>query len=141
MATPLACACRDGESCLSAGKHPCDLRWPEMATADPKQAARWWRPLEPGETLPVDWRPQANVGAVMGEKYFITDVDTDAGKQGEESLARLVAEHGEAMPATLTYQTGGGGRQYVLLVPEGIEVRSSASKLASGIDIKGYNGY
>ena len=141
MASQYACACRDGESCPSPGKHPCDLRWPEVATSDPEQAARWWRQLEPGETLPVDWRPQANVGVVTGEKYFILDVDTDAGKQGEASLARLVAEGGEAMPATLTYRTGGGGRQHIMAIPEGIEVRSSNSKLADGIDVKGVRSY
>jgi Bifunctional DNA primase/polymerase, N-terminal len=142
MRDKLACACRDGESCRSAGKHPVDLRWPETATSDPEQAARWWRPLEPGEINPVDWRPQANIGAMTGERHFITDVDTDAGKHGKESLARLIAEGGgEEMPATLTYQTGGGGDQYIMLIPEGVEVRSSNGKLADGIDIKGVRGF
>ena len=78
----------------------------------------------------------------MGERHFITDVDTDAGKPGEESLARLVSDRGgEGMPATLTYQTGGGGRQYITLIPEGVEVRSSNGKLAGGIDIKGVRSY
>jgi hypothetical protein len=142
MAGPVACACRDGESCMNPGKHPCDLRWPEMATSDPEQAARWWRPPEPGVILPVDWRPWANIGFLTGERRFVTDIDTDAGKAGERSLAQLIEQGGgEPMPPTLTYQTGGGGRQYVLLVPEGIEVRSSASKIASGIDIKGLRSY
>jgi len=135
-----ACACRDGISCPSAGKHPADLRWPETATSDPERAARWWRPVEPREKL-TDWRPLAGVGARMGSRHFILDVDTDAGKAGEQSLARLVAEHGEAMPATLAYQTGGGGRQHIMLIPPGIEVRSSASKLGDNLDIKGMNGY
>ena len=142
MKDKVTCACRDGESCGSAGKHPVDLRWPEVATSDPEQAARWWRPLQPGETLPTDWRPQANIGAMMGDRHFITDVDTDAGKQGDESLARLIAEGGgEQMPDTLSYKTGGGGRQYIMLCPPGVEVRNSTSDLADGIDIRGYNGY
>jgi hypothetical protein len=142
MADKASCACRQGESCANPGKHPVDKGWPEMATSDPEQAARWWRKLEPSETLPVDWYPRANIGAVMGERHFITDVDVDAGKQGNASLERLIAESGgEAMPETLTYQTGGGGRQAVTLVPEGTEVRSSASKLAPGIDIKGVRSF
>jgi bifunctional DNA primase/polymerase-like protein len=141
MADSRACACRDGESCMTRGKHPVDLRWPEVATSDPERAARWWRKLEPEETLPIDWRPKANVGVRTGEKHFITDIDTDGSKPGEESLARLAEQHAEAMPETLAYQTGGGGRQYVLLVPDGTEVRNSASALAAGIDVRGYNGY
>ena len=140
MATPLACACRSGESCQTPGKHPVDLRWPEMATSDPEQAARWWRKLGPGDKL-IDWRPRANIGAMMSGKHFITDIDVGEGKPGDVSLARLVAEHGEDLPATLMWQTGGGGRQCMTLVPEGIEVRNSASALAPGIDIRGYNGY
>ena len=143
MRDKVTCACRDGESCHAGpGKHPCDLRWPQVATSDPEQASRWWRPLQPGEINPVDWRPQANVGAVMGDRHFILDVDVDGGKKGGESLARLIAEHdGEVMPATLAYRTGGGGRQYIMLCPPGTEVRNSASGLADGIDIRGYNGY
>jgi hypothetical protein len=141
MKNAVACACRDGESCVNPGKHPVDLRWPEVATSDPERAARWWRKLGPGDAL-TDWRPAANIGYRTGIRHFTTDIDTDDGKPGEESLARLIEQGGgKAMPLTLTWQTGGGGRQYVTLVPEGIEVRSSASKLAPGIDIRGFNGY
>ena len=135
-----ACACRDGSSCPSPGKHPVDAGWPQVATSDPERAARWWRLLAPREKV-TDWRPQANIGARMGSRHFIVDVDTDGGKVGEQSLARLASEHGEDLPPTLAYRTGGGGRQHVMLVPPGIEVRSSASKLAPDIDVKGLNGY
>ena len=139
-----SCSCRQGELCepRSMGKHPVDLRWPEMATSDPEHAARWWRPPEPDQTLPCDWRPRANIGYRTGGGRFITDVDTDDGKQGADSLAALVEQGGgEAMPPTLCYQTGGGGTQHVTLAPKDVEVRNSASKIAPGIDIRGYNGY
>ena len=138
------CACVQGALCdpKSMGKHPCDLRWPEAASDDPEHAARWWRPPEPDQTFTTDWRPRANVGIAMRGKHFITDIDVDAGKQGEESLARLIDEHGgEEMPATLTWQTGGGGRQRVTLAPEGVDVRNSGSEIAPDIDIRGFNGY
>ena len=138
------CACVQGALCdpKSMGKHPCDLRWPEAASDDPEHAARWWRPPEPDQTFTTDWRPRANIGIAMRGKHFITDIDVDAGKQGEESLARLIDEHGgEEMPATLTWQTGGGGRQRVTLAPEGVDVRNSGSEIAPDIDIRGFNGY
>ena len=142
MEDNVACACRQGESCENPGNHPVDVGWPEVATSDPEQAARWWRKLEPGTLIPVDWRPRANVGIAMSGKHFITDVDVDAGKQGDASLERLVEQGGgEAMPDTMSWQTGGGGRQSVLLAPEGVEIRNSASKIAPDIDIKAPGGY
>ena len=146
MASETACSCRQGELCdlgnngKGMAKHPCDLRWPEVATSDPEQAARWWRPPQPGEPA-TDWRPRANVGYRTGGRRFTTDVDTDDGKPGAASLARLEEQGGEKMPVTLTYRTGGGGTQYVTLAPEGVEVRNSASKIAPGIDLRGYNGF
>lgn len=141
MASKVACACRQGELCEAPGKHPYDTGWPETATSDPEQAARWWRKLGPGDKL-IDWRPLANIGIAMKGKHFITDVDVDAGKQGDASLERLVEQGGgEAMPDTMSWQTGGGGRQSVLLAPEGVEIRNSASKIAPDIDIKAPGGY
>ncbi len=88
------CQCPAGKDCDSPGKHPMDRQWPAVATSDPDQAARWWRP-RPDETLPTDWRPWANIGVVMGVLYFILDVDTDGGKVGDYSLSTLLAFHGE----------------------------------------------
>ena len=137
------CSCVQGALCdpRSMGKHPVDLRWPEVASDDPEHAARWWRPPEPDQTFPSDWRPRANIGYRTGGGRFITDVDTDDGKPGADSLAGLIDQGCEEMPATLCYRTGGGGTQYIMLAPDGIEVRNSASKIAPGIDIRGYNGY
>ena len=142
MKNSQACACVQGELCdpKAKGKHPYDLRWPESATSDPEQAARWWRPLAPGEEK-IDWRPTANVGTLLGERHFLFDVDTDGDKQGSASQARLEREGGEELPATLTYQTGGGGRGRIMAIPPGTEVRSSASKIAPDIDIKSIRSY
>lgn len=138
------CACVQGSLCdpKSMGKHPVDLRWPEEASDDPEHAARWWRPPEPDQTFQIDWRPRSNVGIAMRGKHFITDIDVDAGKQGNASLERLIDEHGgQQMPPTLGWQTGGGGRQRITLVPEGVDVRNSTSEIAPDIDIRGFNGY
>ena len=136
------CACPAGVWCESIAKHPCDVKWPAAASDDPEHAARWWRPPEPDQTIPCDWRPRANVGVAMRRKHLITDIDVGEGKHGEESLARLIAEHGgEEMAPTLEWQTGSGGRQRVTLAPGGADVRNSASAIAPGIDIRGFNGF
>ena len=136
------CACPKGAWCESIAKHPVDMRWPEAASDDPEHAARWWRPPEPDQTIPVDWRPRSNVGVAMRCKHFITDIDVGPGKHGEESLARLIDEHGgQEMPPALEWKTGGGGRQRVTLAPEGVDVRNSASEIAPDIDIRGFNGF
>jgi hypothetical protein len=141
MATDRACACRDGIACQSRGKHPADRGWPELATSDPEQAARWWRPLQPGEET-TDWRPRANLGALTGGKYFLLDVDTDDGKSGDASLATLIGHYdNEDLLHTFMTETGGGGRHHVMVIPEGCEVRGSASALGDFLDLKGLRGF
>lgn len=140
LASENACACKDGISCDSKGKHPIDLAWPSIATANPEQAARWWRPLSPGEEL-TDWRPRANIGIMMGERHFLLDVDMGEDQQGDISLTALISHYGQDMPHTLLYQTGGGGRQHVMLAPEGVEVRNSVSELGDNLDVRGHHGY
>ena len=140
MATEYACACNEGINCSNKGKHPIDLGWPEMATSDPEQAARWWRPLAVGEKI-VDWRPRANVGLAMGDKHFLLDVDMGEDKSGDVSLTALISHYGQDMPHTLMYQTGGGGRQHVMIIPDGTEARNSVSELGDNLDIRGIRGY
>ena len=123
------------------GQTSIDYEWPSIATSDPERAARWWRPLGPDEER-IDWRPMANVAALMGERNFLYDVDTDSGKIGKVSLAKLVEQGGgEEIPPTFCYQSGGGGLGYLLAVPAGIEVRSSTGKIAEDNDIKGIRSY
>ena len=142
MATEKACACKEGLNCQRRAKHPVDFSWPEMATFDPEQAARWWRKLEPGEEDQItDWRPRANVGLLMGVKHFLLDVDMGEDQQGDASLTALISHYGEDLTHTLMYSTGGGGRQHVFLLPEGVEVRNSVSLLGDNLDIRGYNGF
>jgi putative DNA primase/helicase len=84
-------------------------------------------------------RPDANVGVATGavSSIFVLDVDPQHG--GEESFAKLVAEHG-ALPATRTVKTGGGGRHYYFKHPGG-KVRNSVKKLGAGLDVRGDGGY
>ena len=140
MATETACACKEGINCQNKAKHPIDEGWPEVATNDPDQAARWWRKLEPGDEI-TDWRPRANIGLAMGDKHFLLDVDMGPDKSGDISLGALISHYGDDMPHTLLYQTGGGGRQHVMLIPDGTEARNSVSELGDNLDIRGVRGY
>ena len=49
------CACRDGSSCNSPGKHPIHLGWQNKATTDPEIIRGWFEDY-----------PHANVGIVGG---------------------------------------------------------------------------
>jgi len=141
MATKEACACKEGLNCGNKAKHPIDVGWPEVATADPEQAARWWRKLGHGDEI-TDWRPRANVGLAMGDGHFLLDVDMGPDQQGDISLGALISHYdNEDMPHTLLYDTGGGGRQAVMIIPEGTEVRNSVSELGANLDIRGRRGY
>ena len=122
------------------GKHPIDVAWPDVATADAGQASRWWRPLDKDEER-VDWRPKANIGILMGVQHFLLDVDMGEDQQGDVSLTALISVHEEDLPHSLLYATGGGGRQHVFLLPEGVEVRNSVSELGDNLDIRGRRGY
>jgi len=126
-------ACRDGLARKSKGRHPVGSGWPEIAASDPDDPARWWRQLEPGEPS-VDWLPLTSIGAEMGVEHFVLDVN---GKRGELSLATLTTHYGEDLPDTFAYRSGAGSRHYIMLIPAGVRVRSSASELAPGLNIRG----
>ena len=136
-----ACACPAGARCENTGKHPCDQGWPDLATDDPEEAARWWRPRDPAQDAGEDWRPKANIGLMMDQRVFLLDVDISDEKTGDESLTTLIAHHGQDLPHTLTYRTGSGGRQFVMLAPPDTEIRNSVSELADYLDIRGHHGY
>jgi putative DNA primase/helicase len=101
------------------------------ASKDPAQVRAWFTE-----------HPDANIGVATGAGSGITVLDVDVkpwdGKRGDETLAALVAEHGE-LPTTPEQQTWSGGRQYVFAYAEG--VRNSAGKLGKDLDIRGDGGY
>lgn len=118
------CSCSAGSECPSAGKHPRIAEWEKHATADAEVIADWAR----------RW-PAGNIGVATGRTFFALDVD---GARGAESLAALIAEHGE-FPETVEARTGSGGTHYLFQLPD-FTVRNSASKIAPGIDVRGEGG-
>lgn len=107
-----------------AGTHGC-----RDASDDADAArARWQR------------RPSANIGIATGARSMIWVLDIDAHHGGNESLARLEAEHGP-LPATITTGTPNGGRHLYWRWPaSGPEIRNSAGRIAPGLDVRGEGG-
>lgn len=133
------CSCRDGTECPSPGKHPVHLRWPDVATTDPTEAAYWWRP-RPEDPNPSEWWPLANIGIVTGRKSGIFVLDVDSYNGGDARLAGYENRHGD-LPETRIHHTGGGGRHYFFKHP-GFEVRNDArTLLGQGLDLRGERGF
>ena len=133
--------CTCGRSaCPDAGKHPRNVGGFKEASADPAQIALWF-----GAEA-----PPSNIGIATGEGSGLTviDVDIGAGKQGAETWAALIAEHGE--PQTLMAQTGSGGmhvffRYNSALKTSGNTYQHNAALVAAGVgkgvDCRNDGGY
>jgi putative DNA primase/helicase len=113
-----SCACRDGASCRSAGKHPRIDGWQAITRPELEQVRAWWQ----------RW-PQANIGVVLGVGHAVLDIDPRHG--GDEALVRLEREHG-ALPLTPTVLTAGGGAHYHFAAPAGIPT----VEIVPGVELK-----
>lgn len=133
------CACERGAECVSPGKHPVHVEWPQVASDDPVTVASWWR-TEAAGTIMREWFPRANVGILTGREsgIFVLDVDSYAG--GIQTLGAYERRNGP-LPETYVHSTGRGGTHYVFAAPD-FEVRNSAGKvLGHGLDIRGQHGF
>lgn len=106
------------------------VKWADVATCEINMLNGW---LE-------QW-PEMNIGIATGKRSGIFVLDVDAGHGGEESLAALIADHGE-LPNTPIALTGGGGKHYIFQHPD-IQIRNvqNSGKLGKGLDIRGDGGY
>jgi hypothetical protein len=83
-----------------------------------------------------------NIGLVTGSPtgIVVLDVDTDEGKQGQESLERLAGANGwDALEGTRQHKTGGGGTQY-LFTYKGPVLKTTLSALGPDLDFKAGDG-
>ena len=110
------------------GKKPLTSRGLKDATVDVAQINAWG-----------SQHPNALVAMPTGETIFVFDVDVDPDK-GIDGFATLQGKQW-VVPPTRTHRTRRGGAHYYFLVPDGVEVRNSAGKLGSGLDIRGVGGY
>jgi hypothetical protein len=84
-------------------------------------------------------RAAALIGVPTGpaSDAVVVDVDTKDGKRGLEWLERRM----DALPNTRAHQTRSGGLHLLFRQPEGIEIPSSQSRIAPGVDVRGSGGY
>lgn len=104
------------------------------ATTDPGQIRQWW----------TRW-PDALIGMPTGapSRVIALDVDNDrdTGRDGDASLAALVAAHGP-LPETVESLTPRGGRHLLFLHPgPGHRVKCSTSEIGPALDVRGDGGY
>lgn len=71
-------------------------------------------------------------GKIPGAKKEVFTIDIDLGADEE-----FVEEFKKNTPKTVHYKTQSGASQYVFLYPKNIEIKSSNSKLAVNVDVKG----
>lgn len=117
------CTCGKPD-CIRQGKHPATAKGLKDATTDAEQIKQWF-------SVP------RNIGIATGAAsgFWVLDID---GQPGEDSLNRLIANHGQ-LPVTLTHYTG-RGKHYLFSMPEG-KIPNRVSKLGQGIDCRGDGGY
>jgi len=116
--------------CEAGGKDPLTKHGFKDATTSKSKITAWWN----------RWQ-EANIGVPTGARSGFWVLDVDADKGGFESLAALLATHGE-LPHTATVRTGGGGRHYYFKYPQdGTVIPNSAGKLGRGLDVRGEGGY
>lgn len=99
------------------------------ASKDPDRIAAWWG------------GPQLyNIGFATGGGLVVLDVDVDhdAGKYGDETLAELERQHGP-LPDTWMCLTGGGGTHYYFRCED--PALTLAAGFAPGLDYRGAGGY
>jgi hypothetical protein len=121
---------RDGQctcgktNCTSAGKHPATPNGVKDASCDEATVRQWFG--NGGDY---------NIGIATGSASGLVVLDIDPRHGGEESIRQF------DIPQTVEVITGSGGRHYYFALPDGIEIRNSAGKLAPGLDVRGHNGY
>lgn len=115
------------EKCSDAGKHPSTTAGLREATRDKEQIEQWFASGD------------RNIGVVTGQLSGITvlDIDVGAGKNGDETWAKLNKETGE--PQTLMALTGSGGIHAYFKYNSSIN--TSTNTLGPGVDCRNDKGY
>jgi hypothetical protein len=107
-----------------------DVSWSTIMTTDPAQINAWF-----------DETPDMNYGVNGGDKVAIVDLDEKNGKSGITNFTTLNVEQScdDWCLNTFTVRSPSGGNHLYIRVP--YAVANSASKIGSGIDIRGARGY
>jgi len=93
-----------------------------------------------GEIVALFARPGAElIGMPTGRVSGLVAIDIDI-RPGHTGMDWL-DEHRYALPETRTHKTRSGGLHLLFRVPEDIDIRNSASRIAPGVDVRGEGGY
>lgn len=123
------CTCGKAD-CGSPAKHPRTVNGLKQASKD----LIFVRSLFSNFTY-----ASANIAVLTGEESNLVVVDIDVAKGGQiEDLYKFVPK--EILEKTLWIRTGGGFHLYFRFPPNA-EIRSSAGKLGTNIDVRGSGGY
>jgi len=119
-------------------KIPTLSAWQLDATTDLDVVEQWWG-------YPGSSRYGNHVGIATGPAFgWVLDVDNKNGKDGDASLRRLLADHGETgLPRNWTVRTATGGWHHRFPWPtDGRKIKNSADgALGRGLDVRGFHGY
>lgn len=124
--------------------YPCngkaaDGDWRQAAADEAEIRKLWGRRTKLTVALPMTLN---GLYAVDVDQQKPEDINPDTGEVLKESgftwLKAYEQEHGEL--DTLTVETPSGGRHYIFLKPEGIELQNSANKVADHVDTRS-DGY
>lgn len=118
------CTCRL-KVCTKPGKHPRIKDWPQGASCDAAQIAKWF----------AKW-PDANFGVATGAGSGIIALDFD-GDQGRQTLDQMTTDDPSILE-TRVHQTGNIGAHLFYQYP-GFPVANSV-RLLPGMDVRGDNG-
>ncbi|MEQ1707795.1 MAG: bifunctional DNA primase/polymerase [Terricaulis sp.] len=113
---------------LSADRKPMLRGWPDF-TADPAATGARFAHCR-----------AAGLALVMRAPLFVLDLDRGHGNgvDGVANFAALVHAHGGDFPKGPRVRTRRGGVHVWLRAPDGVAIRSSAGRIAPGVDIKGF---
>lgn len=100
------------------------------ATTDARLIEQWFSKLI----------PDAGVAAATGSRSGIVVVDVDPRHGGHDGMRDASGRLGN-LPPTTRVGTPSGGYHLWCRLPEGVEVRNSAGKIAPGVDVRGDGGY
>lgn len=122
--------CRSRPETLANGKvkeEKSPLTWHgfQDATDSVEQVEKWYHQF-----------PGCAWAYATSAEYAILDIDPKNG--GHETLAKLIAQHGE-LPTCPTTETGSKGTHYMMRFPDG--TRNSEGRIGKGIDVRADGGY
>jgi hypothetical protein len=110
-------------------KTPAVGDWPTVATTDETRLKEWERDF-----------PSCNWGMATGagSSVFVVDID---GERGSAWLAEQLRVRGDAWAQTRRAKTARGLHLFFAWPGDGIYLRNSAGKIASGVDVRGAGGF